>query len=105
MNSRTWKNQSVFYTMQCDGAWQRRNVRRPSCPCDTAEAAPQGFTAAAPIATLLLEVAKGLAYIHDLGLAHGDVTAENVLLSPYGQVCLSGRMQLHITASRLRTTP
>jgi len=40
-------------------------------------------------ASLLLDVTKGLAYLHSLGLPHGDLKGANVLIDQKGRACLT----------------
>ena len=42
------------------------------------------------MATVMREVARGLAYMHASGRIHRDLKAANILVAPDGRVCLAG---------------
>jgi serine/threonine protein kinase len=42
------------------------------------------------LATVMREVARGLAYMHTSGRIHRDLKAANILVAPDGRVCLAG---------------
>jgi serine/threonine protein kinase len=42
------------------------------------------------VATVMREVARGLAYMHTSGRIHRDLKAANILVAPDGRVCLAG---------------
>jgi serine/threonine protein kinase len=42
------------------------------------------------VATVMREVARGLAYMHQSGRIHRDLKAANILVAPDGRVCLAG---------------
>ncbi|KIY98940.1 hypothetical protein MNEG_9020 [Monoraphidium neglectum] len=58
----------------CDRGTLRDALAAGALPAGPAAGAPWG------VAVLLLDVAAGLHYLHSIGLAHGGVEAENVLL-------------------------
>lgn len=51
----------------------------------------QGLTDWAALATVMREVARGLAYMHASGRIHRDLKAANILVGPDGKVALAGR--------------
>jgi serine/threonine protein kinase len=45
--------------------------------------------------TLALQVASGLQYLHEQGIAHGDIKSSNVLIAADGKVG-AGRFSKHV---------
>ena len=52
--------------------------------------AEQGVNDWHAVATVMREVARGLAYMHQSGRIHRDLKAANILVAPDGRVCLAG---------------
>lgn len=50
----------------------------------------QGLTDWMAVATVMREVARGLAYMHQSGRIHRDLKAANILVAPDGKVALAG---------------
>jgi len=54
---------------------------------------------------LLKDVARGLIYMHDQGMAHGDLKGANILIHQNGHACLADFGFLAIVSDPANTTP
>ena len=65
----------------------------------------QGLTNWAAVATVMREVAQGLAYMHASGRIHRDLKAANILVGPDGKVALAGGAPRPLAAQGQITQP
>ncbi len=77
----------VYDLLATDVGWLLASARFPGATLERALAAPAKDESG--LVDLMLRVAEPLAYAHQLGVAHGDLVAENVLIDPGGLVTLS----------------